>query len=115
MQIKYLFAFIFWYGLMSISYNAIPSEILSGAAVDYDFVDDVNASGFSGDEIDSGGFFGGIVGVFTAVARFLGFVAFGIGCCGSDTPAWFTVIFVFWNTVITLLFIAFIINAFWNP
>lgn len=115
MQIKYLIAFILWYGSISIVYTAVPDEILSGAAIDYDFVNDTNSSGFSASEIDSGGFFSGIIGVTTAVVRFIGFVFFGIGCCGSGTPTWFTILFIFWNTIVSMMFIVFIINAFWNP
>ena len=84
--------------MLSIVYLAIPTDIQEGT-INYDFVDDLNTSGFSSSEIDSDtggfwGFFSGIAGVAVAALRFFGFVLFGIGLPAA-TPFWFLAFF-FW-------------------
>ena len=112
MKIGLLYAFIFWYGLLSLAYVAIPSDIQEGT-IDYTFVDDINASGFSEDEIDTGGFFSGLIGIGGAVARFFGFILFGFGL-PDDTPQYAQTFVFFWNTIVTLLLIAWIVSIFWD-
>jgi len=73
----------------------------------------VNASGFTAGEIDSGGFFSGVLGVFTAIARFIGLALFGIGL-GSILPTWIGYLFNLLFTGITLFTIGFIIDSVWS-
>ena len=113
MKLGFLFVFIFWYGIMSLVFNMIPSEVQHGVVVDYDFNSDINASGFNGSEVDSGGFFSGALGIVASIGRFLGFIFFGVGL-PAGTPTGFSVFLIFWNTAITLSFIAWFISAFWN-
>lgn len=114
MEIKFLIVFLLWYGVLSIAYLDIFAYVDSDAEADYDFSDDLNSTGFSQDEIDTGGFFSGIVGITTAVGRFFGFIGFGFGM-PSDTPGWVSTFIILWNTCITMVFIAWIVNCFWNP
>jgi len=72
---------------------------------------DINASGFDDSEIDSGGFFTGLIGIFTAMGRFIGFVAFGITPVLTGTPQ---ILFSAWETLLSILTIGFIISAFWD-
>jgi len=111
MKLGFLIAFILWYGLLSLVYVAIPADIQEGT-INYDFVDDINSSGFNADEIDSGGFFTGIIGIFTAVGRFFGFVLFGFGL--PPSPGYVMFFVHFWNTGITLFLIAWIISTVWD-
>ena len=90
----------------------IPDS-LSSSVGNYDYSVDVNSSGFQQSEIDSGGFFGGIIGIFTAVGRFLGFVFFGL-FLPADTPDGFAILMAIVNTSVTMMFIAWFISAFWD-
>jgi len=69
-----------------------------------------NASGMSETEgLSSGGFMGSDLDL----GRFVAFAVFGIGL-PSDTPSWFAFTFGIWQTIISLLLVAFIINSFWS-
>jgi len=69
----------------------------------------LNDSALSAGEIEQGGFF--TVGV--SVARFVGWVGFGIGL-PEDTPTWFSTIFFAWQTMITIFTAGFIISSIWD-
>ena len=109
MNLKQLFAFIIWYGLLSMLYISLPSNVSSGGSTSYDFVSDVNGSIT---EDDLGG--GGVGDVLSSVAFFFAFILFGYGL-PSGTPVWISVFFLFWNTMVTLLFAGWLVNIVWNP
>ena len=71
----------------------------------------INATGFESSEIDTGGFFSGVIGIFTAMGRFIAFVGFGITPVLEGTPQ---ILFSAWETMILILSIAFIVSAFWD-
>jgi len=71
-----------------------------------------NSSNFDPDsELDSGGFFTGIIGVFVALGRIVGLILFGF------TPVLtgaLQIIFTAWQILFTLFVIGFVVSAFWN-
>jgi len=69
----------------------------------------LNDSSLSSEEIDEGGFFG--TGV--SFGRFFGWVGFGVGL-PSDTPLFFSLLFIAWSTLMTILTIMWIINSIWS-
>lgn len=71
----------------------------------------LNNTGFSSSEIDSGGFFTGAIGIFTAMGRFIGLALFGVTDVLTGLPQ---IIFSAWQTAVTLFSIGFIVSAFWN-
>lgn len=113
MKIGVLLVFLFWYGMLSAVYFAIPTEIQEGT-INFDLTDNLNVTGFEQGELDddTGGFFSffsPIAGVFKAIGRFLGFVGFGIGL-PPDTPGYVKFFFFLWNTMITTVLVAWIIS-----
>jgi len=112
MKLGWLWVFILWYGLISLASVLIPDDIEHTPMSDRSF-SDLNVTGFDAAEIDEGSFFGGIIGIATSVGRFLGFILFGIGL-PSDTPSGFATFLIFWNTAITLTFIAWFVSLFWD-
>ena len=71
----------------------------------------INSTGFDSSEIDSGGFFTGLIGIFTAMGRFIAFIGFGITPILSGTPA---LIFILWEIFFNIISIGFIISCFWD-
>jgi len=112
MNIPFLVCFCFWFSLLSIFYIAVPPGINAGS-VNYDFNQDLNTTGFNADEIDSGSFFSGVLGVFNSIGRFIGFVFFGL-FLPLDLPNYVSMFFITFNTVVTMLFIGFIIDSVWS-
>jgi hypothetical protein len=77
----------------------------------YNISGEFNSTGFNESELDSGGFFSGILGVFNALSRVVGLVFFGL------TPAvtgLLQVLFSLWASGWTLFTIGFIIDSFWS-
>jgi hypothetical protein len=55
-------------------------------------------------------------GLFTtglSFGRFFGLMLFGIGL-PADTPAWFSVLFMMWQSFITIFTAGFLISSLWN-
>lgn len=71
----------------------------------------LNSTGFSASELDSGGFFSGVIGVFNAMLRFIGLALFGITPVLAGT---WQLIFTAWQSGVTLFTIGFIIDSFWQ-
>ena len=93
-------------------YYAILSLVfLAGASVftDYSHNIELNSSELTDSEIDKGGLFG--TGV--SFGRFFAFVGFGIGL-PSDTPAFFSVVFAFWQIMVLIFTVGFIIDSIWS-
>lgn len=108
-----LLIYLFWFGMLSLIFGLIPNSITSVNPANFDY-NSINSSGFNENEIDTGSFFGGIVGITQSGFRFIGFIAFGITPSGWDCPAGFQTFLIFWNTTITLSFIAFVISIFYD-
>lgn len=103
---------------IAIYYTLISLVFLVGAGSYNGFTDegythnvDINATGFDADEVDSGGFFSGAIGIFTAMGRFVLFVAFGVTPILAGTSQ---ILFSAWETLLTLITIAMIIAGFWD-
>lgn len=105
--------FIFWYGLLSFIFSIVPSNVAQSTPVHGNFVE-LNTSNFDSSEIDSGGFWSGTLGVVKSILRFFGFILIGIAPSGWGVPVAFQIFLLFWNTAITIMFIAWVISIFWN-
>ena len=106
MNLKVLFMILVYYSMISLFF------IMSASFGIYDDVDvniDLNSTDITSDEYDRGGLFG--TGI--SFGRFFGMVGFGVGL-PDDTPAWFNLIFIFWQSIITILTLGFIISSIWN-
>ena len=108
MDLKVLFLILVYYSVLSLGFVLAFS---SGSDVfnDYDVNINLNATDISDDETDRGGLFG--TGV--SFTRFAGLIAFGVGL-PDDTPVWFSTIFAFWQTLLTLFSLGFVISSIWN-
>ena len=108
MNLKILFAIISYYSIFSVI-------MLLGGGL---FTSDLGYSGgitlnsteaLTDSEIDSGGFFDSGVDF----GRFFMLISLGIGL--PDTfPTWFSMIFMFWQIIITTLTVGFVISSIWN-
>lgn len=104
MNLKILFLLLVYYSIISLFF------LLGGSQYgDYTSNIELNSSDISPDETDRGGLFG--TGI--SFSRFAGMIGFGIGL-PSDTPAWFSMIFIFWQTIVTILTLGFVISSIWN-
>lgn len=109
-----LLVFIFWYGLISFVFTIIPPAVQgSPSPLQGNYVN-INVSGFDSGEIDSGGFWSGTLGIIISVLRFFGFILIGIVPSGWGVPVAWQVFLFFWNTSITICFIAWVISIFWD-
>ena len=70
-----------------------------------------NDTDFSSDEIDSGGFFSGVIGIFTALGRFILFA--GFGATPILTGLW-QAIFSAWQIGWLTFTVGFIIDSVWS-
>jgi len=105
MNLKILFMLLIYYSLISIFFLMADSSVISG----YNTTVELNASGLQDEEIDTGGIFG--TGI--SFSRFFSFVGFGVGL-PDDTPSWFSGIFIIWQSLMTVMAVAFIISSIWN-
>jgi len=106
MDLKVLFMFLIYYSVISLFFVFATS---SGTFGDYNSTINLNSSDITDDEIDTGGLFG--TGI--SFGRFTAMVGFGVGL-PDDTPSWFSIIFIAWQSIITILFIGFVISSIWN-
>ena len=72
---------------------------------------EINASGFTGDEIDETGFFSTLAGIVVAMGRFFGFALFGFTPALSGLSQ---LLVTMWASCWTMLTIGWIIDAFWS-
>lgn len=106
MNLKILFMILIYYGILSLVFT-LGGSTLSNAG--YNTTISLNDSEMTSNEIDTGGLFG--TGV--SFTRFLGFLLFGVGL-PEDTPSFFNVIFILWQTLVTIFTIGFIISSIWD-
>lgn len=113
MDLKILFILGIYWTLISLVFAVGVGSDEGNILVDNEYSSEVNinSTGFTSDELDSGGFFSGIIGIFTAMARIVGFYTFGITSQLSGTAQ---LIFSAWTVFISIFTIGFIISAFWN-
>ena len=100
--------------ILSLWYLAMSSIFLFGDVVynedsGFNNTIDINTSSLSDDEIDLGGFF--TTGV--SIARFVGWVSFGVGL-PDDTPSAVKLGFILLQSFITLMTIGFIFSSIWD-
>jgi len=107
MNLKILFLIIVYYTIISLVFGL--GGALFSESTDYNYTNPLNSSDVSSGEIDTGGLFG--TGI--SFSRWLGLVTVGIGL-PDDTPNWFEIMFVAWQTLILILTIGFIISSIWN-
>lgn len=106
MNLKVLFLILVYYSIMSLFFLM---AISSGTYDDYNINIDLNSTDITSDEVDRGGLFG--TGV--SFIRFAGMITFGVGL-SSDTPVWFSTIFIFWQSIVTILTLGFVVSSIWN-
>lgn len=81
----------------------------SGVLTGYNTTISLNTSELQGEEIDTGGLFGSGI----SFGRFFAFVGFGVGL-PDDTPDWFNIVFIMWQSIMLVFVVGFIISSIWN-
>lgn len=99
MKLGILFMFLLYYGLLSMFFLMGGSDLMEG----YNSTIEMNVT-----EVPEGGF--SLITILDEPLKFILFVGFGIGL-PDDTPTWFNIIFIIWQSIILLLFIGFIYQA----
>lgn len=106
MDRKVLFAILVYYSLISILFFAIVDLSVAGYTQNIS----INSSGSSDvEDITDGSF----MGAGLNLGRFIAFVSLGIGL-PEGTPSWFVYTFAIWQSVLSILIVAFIINSIWG-
>lgn len=97
--------------MLLIYYSVLSLTFVFGSAylTDYSETIELDDSGLQEEETGTGGIFS--IGI--SVARFFGFVGFGLGLPDS-TPTWFQLVFSAWQTILTIFTIGFIISSIWD-
>jgi len=104
MNLKILFMILIYYSVLSLVF------IMGGSAFnEYTHNIELNNSELADTEIDKGGFFNSGI----SFSRYFGLITIGIGLPAS-TPQWFSIFFMFWQTIVTILVVTLIISAMWN-
>jgi len=106
MNLKILFMLLIYYTIIAL---VLGFGVSVFADKGYTSTIDLNDSDIASSEIDTGGLFGSGV----SVGRFITLVTFGIGL-PSDTPNWFQIMFISWQTLVTIFTVGFIISSIWN-
>ena len=103
MNFKILFMILIYYGILGIFFILGSSYM-----TDYTSTADMNATGFGDNEsimeIESAWDLG------SAFGRFFLFLGFGVGL-PEDTPTWFSVIFIMWQTIMFMLVLGFLYQS----
>lgn len=83
--------------------------ILFGGLATQGFTSNINLNdtAMTGEEIDAGGATG------ISIGRFISLVGFGVGL-PSDTPLFVSVIFIAWQTLLTIFTVGFLISSIWD-
>ncbi len=105
MNLKVLFMLLIYYSLISVFFLMADSSVIEG----YNTTIELNTSDLQSEEVDLGGLFGSGI----SFSRFFAFVGFGVGL-PEDTPTWFSGIFIIWQSLMTVMAVAFIISSIWN-
>jgi len=106
MKLNYLLPFLLWFGIITLVYLTLPTDIKTDSVVISEI--DFNETITTGDVGT-----GSLVDIIGIIFRFIVFVGFGIGL-PSSTPSFFVTFFVIFQSIITILFLAFIISIFWD-
>lgn len=107
MNLKLGFIFLFYWLIMAGFFLMAGSVFTED--IGFEYQGQINDSAISDDEQDYGGLFG--TGV--SLSRLVMFTLLGLGL-PEDTPAWFSIPFFLWQTLITVLSIMFVIDAIWS-
>jgi hypothetical protein len=78
---------------------------------DFESTGDINEMGGgnrTGEQVEGGLFSSGV-----NLGRFFALMTFGIGL-PDDTPSWFSIIFMLWQTFITIFTIGFLVDSIWS-
>lgn len=102
-----LIGFVVYYALMSLVFIIGNSVGLFNDFSSNIDINSINSTGLSTVNPNP------VENILTFLARFVGWVFFGVGL-PSDTPTFFSVPFVVFQVVVTILFIAFIISSIYN-
>ena len=113
MDLKILFGIALYWTLISLVFGLGLADSFGNPLVDggYSSSVNINSSGFSSDEIDSGGFFSGLIGIIVAMGRIIGFYAFGLSTALTGN---LQIIWSAWTIFLNIFTIGFIISAFWD-
>ena len=115
MDLKILFGLGVYWTLISLVFGfGISDTTITGNFFNtegYNSTGTINSTGFSSDEIDTGGFFSGIIGIFTAMGRIIGFYTLGLTPALTGSAQ---IIFSAWQILLSIFTIGFIISAFWD-
>jgi len=111
-KVQLIVAVLIYWTMLIFSFSSVLSSPLSS---DYNVTSvGVNVSSVDlGSEINSGGFFGGVIGIFSAAGRFFGLITLGIGL-PSGTPAWVQFIFTSFNLIVFIIALLLVISMFWD-
>ena len=99
-------------GVILLYYMLLTSFFLMGGSylADSSFTNTINASNVTTADLPEGG---GFLGSGISFGRFFGLVTIGVGL-PSDTPAFFSTLFVIIQTCILLFLLGFVVSAVWN-
>jgi len=98
---------LIYYGILSLVFAMGGSVFTDGSGYSSNIA--LNDSDLSSEEIDTGGIFG--TGI--SFGRFVALITFGVGL-PDDTPSWFSLIFILWQSLITILSIGWLIASIWD-
>lgn len=108
MNLKILFLIIVYYSIFSLIIILGGSIFTEDAG--YDAPLRLNQTeGLTDSEIDKGGLFNSGVDF----GRFFMLITLGIGL-PDNLPDWFIVIFAFWQTIVTILTVGFVVSSIWD-
>lgn len=106
MNLKILVLLLLYYSILS-SLFLLSDGFMTEQGFQADIA--LDDSELNNADIDKGGLFNTGVNF----GRFFIFIGFGVGL-SSDTPTWFSLMFGLWQTLVTILSIAFIIDSIWS-
>lgn len=113
MNLKLLFVYIGYYAFIGLLFLlvALPADEADAAVLDdFNYSNPINASDLEEQDYPEAGIFTGIT---LDLARFIGFVGIGVGL--PDTvPLGISIMFIVWESCVTLTLIGFVITAIWN-
>lgn len=106
MNLKILFLLLMYYSLVGLFFS-FSGSILT----DDGYSTDVNLTGNELTSNETGT--GGIFSTGISFDRWFTLVFFGIGL-GASVPTWFALLFIAWETLITIFGVGWIVSSIWN-
>lgn len=107
MNLRILFMILVYYSIIILMFSFDTTNAMTGYTTNADL------NSMSGNLTENETGTGGIFTIPISVARFFGFVVFGLGLA-EGTPAWFSIGFFAWETIISILSVGFIVNSIWS-